>query len=725
MIIHTTLLAALIGLLSLQVACGSERQGHARDASAQDPAVAADEHVLDGGSDAAARRVHTDAGDEPRSADSGAAGRASTTPRDSGAREDARAPSDCEPTTLARTHHLPKVRLVIDGSSMMTLPFDNTTLWEGLRSALFDARQGALRGLERKLAWGLTIYDGTLGDSTLPLPDGGLRPNPTEECLRTIDVAPKQSNVDQLQSAFPLLPPGGSSPTGRVLQALEAQLPFAGDAPNVVVLVSDGSPNDRCANSNSDEQARGDVRAALKRLHVKGVSSYVVSLAKGVSELEQHVGEFAVAGGTGQHAYRAKTVAELAAAFKDIGERMIERCEIPLDGRLQAKDTCNARLELNGDAVACGGDDGWQRADAYTLRLTGAACENYLSADEQTLKVQLPCDVFTALTPDGHCQDSGRCGCESTALGGRWDSAGPTSLVVVFDRSASMLAEYQGTTRGALGISALETALSQRIPELSVGGLFYPSEPPQACPCDQNNPNHWIPGPEACCLAETQTVCSVNPLGSPDQIGIGSTTSYLGALRERVQQSPTNGGSPLSLAFQYAGDALSALPVEERLALIVVSDGQADCSTDPDAAAKVLEGMQRWNSARVPSYVIGWASDTTTQMQLDALAAAGGTDRVWTQANAAQLGQVLARRAEITRGRCHYSFDQPVNRRFLHLVVRRDGQEYEVMQGMGERGYDVGPSDAALSDALCADVLEGRVSDLQFKDGCVELPRLP
>lgn len=300
----------------------------------------------------------------------------------------------------------PVIWLVIDGSGSMAEPLEpNLTRWDALQDALFGP-DGLIADLESEVRWGMIVYDGALGGNPAPqlLADGGPATGtpPVDPCVRLTRVDPKLANGAELAKVYPAIPPGGSTPTHYALQAvLDATAmpsePIA-DAVSgdIVVLATDGAPNDFCAMSSgtiSLPKVDGRVVDLVKALDLRGTQTYVLSLAAQDTVLQTHLAEVARAGHTGRPPIVPADANELRDAVRGLRDRALG-CELWLAGEVSLGMQCQIHVSLDGKALPCSGDDGFTFPDARTLRLTGPACDAFRASAQPELRVDFPCDVF-------------------------------------------------------------------------------------------------------------------------------------------------------------------------------------------------------------------------------------------------------------------------------------------------------------------------------------------
>ncbi len=182
----------------------------------------------------------------------------------------------------------------------------------------------------------------------------------------------------------------GSTPTGGALyQVRDSGL--AGDPdedlndvrPKVVVLITDGAPNDSCSPSS-----QGYAVDQAGELYSDGIPVYVVGFALNTSNLQ----DMAQAGGTSTN-YTADNASQLANVLSGISDSVIA-CSYALDPPADA-DTSKLWVEINGAPVSEGASNGYTYdSSSETLTLHGDSCDTLRNADPNAsspLKITLGC----------------------------------------------------------------------------------------------------------------------------------------------------------------------------------------------------------------------------------------------------------------------------------------------------------------------------------------------
>jgi len=629
-------------------------------------------------------------------------------------------------------HAMPTIWLVIDGSGAGNLlSVGGETWWTALRAALLDSTAGVIARRAQHVKWGVMVFNGpSLAPSPMPAP-GFTDPN---DCLHLITVAPARDNRAAIEDRFPATAPGGTGPAHRALASLADTLGAAPiTAPTKVVLVTDfGATSDVCGNVQlSTAEVRPQVAASVARLAGMGVQTHVLTLSIPSDETpdtsmvspSDYLESLHYAGGSGTPLPIALTRAQIGSVLETLSSDPEEACDLPLQGRITGAPPCPGELELGTAPIACDATDGAAFPDAYTLRLAGRACDAYLGADPAVLSVRIPCAKFIALDARGACRDAARCGCESEPVSGRWGTSTGGELLVFFDRSASMGDDWKGMPKVAAARALLEATLDQLAADVRVAGVFFPSAPLPAanvCPCDNNNPMHWVPGPGACCLNPSTLDCVVSPLTSDEQIAFTTRDDFRAKLATRSALSSMSQASPLGLALDTGAAALLSASSSRRAALLL-TDGSPTCN---DTARALEQTLRAWAAQDIPTFVAEFAGEHE-RLLLHDLAAAGGTRTAYAPDERTRLSaQLSARLAAQPGGRCSFELSESVPGEYLHLEGSFEGERYDLSGYPDARGFARRGARLVLSEPVCEALLTGRVTELRVTVGCTSLPRL-
>jgi hypothetical protein len=292
----------------------------------------------------------------------------------------------------------PTVWLVLDGSGSMNEDFDGgATRWQVLRSALMDA-DGLVPRLEQSVRFGMVLYSGIdAEEQTQP----GM-------CVELVTVTPALDNYAAIAAQFPDTELGGWTPTDRAIEHVVANLPVTNqqvldseEGPIYVILATDGAPNDRCdgemdgrggGGSGLDPAVAERVLAATEQGTAMGMRTFIISLAGGDDELQQHLEQVAQLTDPGEPPFVPSTKDALVTTFQQIVGAAT--CQIQLEGNVVPGKECSGSVTLNGSELACNSDDGWRLLDERTVQLTGSGCDMFLGASSQVY-AEFPCDAFS------------------------------------------------------------------------------------------------------------------------------------------------------------------------------------------------------------------------------------------------------------------------------------------------------------------------------------------
>ena len=314
----------------------------------------------------------------------------------------------CARKEVTATRIIPTVWLVLDGSGSMVNLLDNQSTaspsrWSAMRDALMEPTSGLVKQLENSVKFGMLMFDGPVpGNAPIRLPDGGVAmfpSGPATTCPRLVNVEPALENFAAIDKAYPADPLGGSTPTDKALEQLLNHLPNQSQAapdtvvqPTIVVLATDGEPNDYCSMSFPSPDVRPNVIKAVQQLVANGNKTYVISLAGSDSGLMQFCGDVAQAGGTGKPPYVPSTKDALVQAFRDIIGPGVA-CDVHLEGAVKAGMECKGTVQLDGVALSCDSDNGWRLKDTSTLTITGDACTQLRKQTNAYLRADFPCEA--------------------------------------------------------------------------------------------------------------------------------------------------------------------------------------------------------------------------------------------------------------------------------------------------------------------------------------------
>ncbi|HKU43220.1 MAG TPA: vWA domain-containing protein [Polyangiales bacterium] len=352
---------------------------------------------------------------------------------------------------------------------------------------------------------------------------------------------------------------------------------------------------------------------------------------------------------------------------------------------------------------------------------------------EQPMTMQKP-DAGDGCEPGKFCEPKGPdgdCGSERVNTDTKTVQK-PGNVLVIYDRSGSMDAAWNGTPKYQSAGNAITAALMPLKDLLTIGGVFFPSQDPNACACNVADPFHWIPGPQACCLNGIGNSCFVSDIAQADQIKFGPADAYIAALPMQYRLAMAN-GTPLETGVQRGAEALSGTKLDGPVAVIIITDGEPNCNTNP---ANVLAQVTKWKDAGIPTHVIGLPGAQAAADVLNMIAQAGGTEKYVDPADVmeleAKIRSILTSTIRAGFESCTFKLDKSTMvPEKLHLVITENGQDKDVPRDLSKMpnwGADAGWSinkegdTVELKGRLCELAKEGSFEALRFNYGCVDFP---
>jgi hypothetical protein len=204
----------------------------------------------------------------------------------------------------------------------------------------------------------------------------------------------------------------------------------------------------------------------------------------------------------------------------------------------------------------------------------------------------------------------------STGDGGTsLEGSGDLTVLLVFDKSSSMLFDWHGVTRWQVANESLRAALDGILDQLTIGVIRFP----------------------------LGAGCEVKPLTDPEQIAFTTGRDFVAQWQD-MEHRLESLGTPLAAALEQANAALGAAresaAADERFRVVLVTDGEPNCGDDLTSMVARVSG---WHEQGVETLIIGLPGSTTAASTLNALAQAGGTGAVRATEDEAVLNEELSK----------------------------------------------------------------------------------
>lgn len=291
--------------------------------------------------------------------------------------------ADCPAVHFTATKVTPSIQILMDRSGSMDEDFNGKKenqagfmapkKFPTERDALVGT-QGIVTQLQNSVNFGLSMYPGG-------------------SCLENFSTPRKMGNATAISDLISAHPAGGNTPTASAIDAVVADFianPPPTNSPPVIVLATDGEPNECDAKYKGQDQWKWSVEAT-KRAYEKGIRLYLLSVGNEITDQFKipvaNAGQGVQAGQPNAKSYTATNAAELTAAFNAIIGGVVS-CDLKLNGMVG--DASNGIVTLNGMNLTYGTD--WTiGADGNTLTLLGNACNTLKSSADPKVDATFSC----------------------------------------------------------------------------------------------------------------------------------------------------------------------------------------------------------------------------------------------------------------------------------------------------------------------------------------------
>ncbi len=169
---------------------------------------------------------------------------------------------------------------------------------------------------------------------------------------------------------------------------------------------------------------------------------------------------------------------------------------------------------------------------------------------------------------------------------------GDLTVLMVVDRSGSMLSYWEGTPKWQIARNAIDQAIVGVEDELTIGALLFPME----------------------------SGCDVVPLHDPAQLDFQRGGSFQEAWADSAVSFP-EGATPLGEAFRQAHAAILQAEelglLEQRFRVVVITDGEPTCGEDPEELVALAD---LWREMGVEVRVMGLPGSSVAAALLNRIA---------------------------------------------------------------------------------------------------------
>jgi hypothetical protein len=291
---------------------------------------------------------------------------------------------------------------VADGSYVLgDCPTQNDWRWNVVRDVLFNPTKGIVKPLEDNVRFGMSLYSSHNGQVDAKDPD---KVDPKKMCPELIEVPIALGNHQAMLDQFKCSDIADDTPTGEsLLAAAETLKAFAEPGPKIIVLATDGEPDDcecpdfgggmpdKCKANDVPARIQAEVVATAEQIHADDITIHVINVSTpDEAALQQHLADVAMAGGG--EVYPGFSPGALSSAFQDIIDG-VRSCVIDLDGEIADGKEDTGSVTLDGEALELDDENGWQVNSPSQIELLGDACED-IKKGGHDIAIKFPCDSF-------------------------------------------------------------------------------------------------------------------------------------------------------------------------------------------------------------------------------------------------------------------------------------------------------------------------------------------
>ena len=271
----------------------------------------------------------------------------------------------------------PSIGLVLDQSgSMYTNNLGGVTRYRAMRDALVGTT-GVVTALESKAYFGSLLYSCINNNNTLDI---------TSVPRALNNAAGVRTHIDSKLNSQ-----GGNTPTHTAINQMVqsfAQNPPPANSPPVIVLATDGLPNQCMGNGGESATV-----TAARDAYNAGIPVYVLAINQNSNHFQQvaNAGQGHMAGQPNVTYYPVTSAAQLQQAFETIISGVIS-CDLSLTATIDEGQAQAGTVTVNGTPLNYGSD--WTLVNGNIVRLVGAACDAFKASANPTVNASFPCGAI-------------------------------------------------------------------------------------------------------------------------------------------------------------------------------------------------------------------------------------------------------------------------------------------------------------------------------------------
>jgi von Willebrand factor type A domain len=288
---------------------------------------------------------------------------------------------NCPAVHFTATKTTPTIQLLIDRSGSMLEDFNGGAgtpkKFPTEQDALVGAT-GVVTQLQGSVYFGASMFPSNVCPG-LYTSAGGRKLNNQAAITDLLNAHPPDSKAN--------------TPTPAAIDAVVADFtanPAPQGSPPVIVLSTDGLPNDCQNNANGAQDA---TVAAAKNAFAKGIRLFLLVVGNQIDPTFEktlaNAGQGIQTGQPDAKAYTATDPASLSAAFQDI-IRGVVSCDLKLSGQIDPGDASTGIVTLDGMDLTFGTDWNLDK-DGVTIHLLGRACDTLKMAANPTVDATFAC----------------------------------------------------------------------------------------------------------------------------------------------------------------------------------------------------------------------------------------------------------------------------------------------------------------------------------------------